>query len=427
MPEETKKPTAEDVKAWLKDEVLPVLKTEVAPIVADIVDERVSKAMEKTAQTANADGVSSAGKDGSEICAADIPLKVRQRKAARYLLALAASRGERKDVAVEFGKRMNDPFVNKALGESSLTTGGFMVPQEMGEYIDSLGATAVMRSLGARVVPIVGGQMLLPAGDSGATMSWVGENQVAGSSQPAGRQVNLTLKKGMVIIPLSNDLLKSAGMAAQDWAEREGRRAYERGEDLAFIRGAGTAYSPMGMLYHVLAANKFNITHAGATATMQEVWTDLGKAILKLANLNVPMVRCAWTFAKRTEWYLKTLLNSLNLPALPEMSSNNTLFGFPFASTTQIPITNDDSGDAADDETEIYFADMESMVIGQEEDVEIEVIRGAAYYDSTSGAVVSGVSQDQTTLVLKRRVDFVSLYQGKDIAVINACDWGTGL
>lgn len=426
MPAEPKKFTDGDVKSWLKDQVLPVLKTEVAPLVADIVDERVNKAIEVN-KAANGGGIASMISGGdTDNRDVEIPLRVRQRKAARYLLALAASRGNR-DAALVFGKRINDPFVNKALGESSLTTGGFMVPQEMGEFIDSLGATAVLRSLGARVVPIVGGQMLLPSGDSGATMNWVGENAVAGSSQPAGRQVNLTLKKGMVVIPLSNDLLKSAGNAAQDWAEREARRAYERGEDLAFIRGAGTENSPMGMLYQVLAANKFNITHAGATATVQEIWTDLGKAILKLANLNVPMVRCAWTMAKRSEWYLKTLLNSLNVSTFPEMSTSKTLFGFPFASTTQIPITNDDSGDASDDESEIYFADMESMVIGQEDEVEIEVMKGAAYYDTATSAVVSGLSQDQTTLVLKRRVDFKSLYQGKDIAVINACDWGTGL
>lgn len=427
MPAEpAKTPTTEDVQKWLKDQVLPVLKTEVAPLVADIVDERVNKALEQT-KAANTDGMASLIAGGEALNTdVDIPLAVRQRKVARYLLALAASQGNR-DAAIAFGKRMNDPFVDKALGESNLTTGGFMIPQEMGEFVDSLGATAVLRSLGARVVPIVGGQMMIPAGDSGATMNWVGENQVAGSSQPGGRQINLSLKKGMVIIPLSNDMLKSAGRAAQDWAEREGRRAYERGEDLAFIRGAGVEYSPRGMLYQVLAANKFNIYHAAAKATVQEIWTDLGKLILKLANGNVPMVRCAWIFAKRTEWYLKTLLNSLNVAVFPEMSSSGTLFGFPFAATTQIPITNDDSGDTDNDESEVYFGDMESLVIGQEDDIEVEVIKGAAYYDSQQGAVVSGVSQDQTTLVLKRRVDFKSLYKGADIAVANAVDWGAGL
>jgi hypothetical protein len=104
--------------------------------------------------------------------------------------------------------------------------------------------------------------------------------------------------------------------------------------------------------------------------------------------------------------------------------STGKLFGFTFGSTTQIPNSLNTSGAGSNDESEVYFGDFDSLVYGETGEVEVEVIKGAAYYDSNSGAVVSGVSLDQTCVVLKKRMDFTSLYDGKDIAVIQSVDWG---
>jgi len=422
MAEESKtNPTVE----MFRKEILPILKSEIEPVVAEIVERQLRKSIEVKpaggAQTTIGD--LGAGKAADVASSDGMDLRTRQRKSARFLLSLAASGGDR-NKALDFAKGMKDEHVTKALGESTGSAGGFLVPQQMGEFIDSLGAQAIVRGiLGARTVPMPLGQISLPRGDSGATMNWVGENTNAPSSQPATGQVVMTAKKAMVVVPISNDLLKDAGAPAQDWVEREARRAYERGEDLAFLRSVGGENSPRGMLSRALAANVFNITHAGATATLAEVYADLGRVVQRLATQNIPMVKCGFAFSKRTEWFLKTLLNANGIPVFADQMAKGQLWGFNYGSTTQIPNNLNTSTAGTNDESDIEFGDFESLVIGDTGELEIDVVKGAAYYDSTSGAVVSGLSQDQTTLVLKKRMDFTSLYDGKDIAILRSVDW----
>lgn len=395
------------------EELKDLLKTEVSPMVAEIVEERMAKVEEEF--NARASGLVAPVQAQSQMVA---PAKTRT--AAQFIRCLARANGDRAQAA-DYAKSCGNETVAKALGTLTGGSGGYLVQPEMGEFIDSLGAGSAVRSLGARVVPMKNGSISLPGGSSGATANWVGENAVAGSSTPAERMVTMNAKKCMVVIPVSNELLEDASGLADQWIEDEGKRAAEEAEDLAFIRGTGSANAPRGMRYRVDSSNLFNITHAAAAATAAEKYADLGRAIQKLANYNVKMLKCGWVMSKRSEWDLRTTMNSLQLPMFQSMD-NGLLFGFPFASTTQIPNNLSVVGSA--DESEIYFADFQSVVIGETKETTLEVVKGAAYYDSDSSAVVSGLSNDQTVVVVRKRVDFTSLHDGKDIAVINACDWG---
>lgn len=342
-------------------------------------------------------------------------------QAARVIRAMAQAKG-RPGEAIDVLNKGGYGQLAKALSEGTGSAGGYMISPQMGEFVDRLSADAIVRRLGARVIPMPRGSITLPGGSSGPTAYWVGENSAMSSSQPTMRTVTLAAKKLAVVIPVSNELLADGGPMVDQWIETEAMTQAALAEDLAFIRGAGGENSPRGMLYRAASANKFSITHAAAAATQAEIHADLGRAINKLASGNVPMVRCGWAMSKRSEWHLKSLLNSLGLPAYDSEMSKGNLRGFPFASTTQIPNNLSVVGSA--DESEIYLADFFSCVIGQTQDVEIKVMDGAAYYDSSSGAVVSGLSNDQTVVVLSKRVDFASLHQGADIAIIQAVDWG---
>jgi HK97 family phage major capsid protein len=233
----------------------------------------------------------------------------------------------------------------------------------------------------------------------------------------------MNAKKLMVVSAVSNEMLNDASGLADEWVQTEAERASARAEDLAFIRGAGTVNSPRGLLFRVAGANTFGITHAGAAATVAEVMLDLGRAISRLANGNVPMERAGWVMSKRTEWFLKTILTATDIRVFSEMEKG-TLLGFPFAGTTQIPNNLNASGAGTNDESELYFADFMSCVIGDTGEYEVKAMDGAAYFDTGSAAIVSGLSQDQTVIVIKRRVDFTSLYEGADIAVVHSVDWG---
>lgn len=390
-----------------------LLASEVAPVVAEIVEERMAKVAEEYSARASSFVLPVQAKG-------NLVAPAKSRTAAQFIRCLALANGN-VSMAEGFAKQTKNDDVIKALGTLTGGSGGYLVQPEMGEFIDSLGAGSAVRSLNARVVPMRNGSISLPGGSTGATANWVGENAVAGSSTPAERMVTMNAKKLMVVIPVSNELLEDASGLADEWIEDEGRRAAEEAEDLAFIRGVGSSNAPRGMYYRADSSNMFNITHAAAAATGAEIYADLGRAIQKLANYNVKMLRCGWCFSKRTEWHLRTKMNSFELPMFQSMN-NGLLFGFPFASTTQIPNNLSIVGSA--DESEVYFADFQSVVIGETRETTLEVMKGAAYYDSDSSAVVSGLSNDQTVVVIRKRVDFTSLHDGKDIAVIKAVDWG---
>jgi HK97 family phage major capsid protein len=311
--------------------------------------------------------------------------------------------------------------VAKALGESTGAGGGFLLQPEQGEYIESLTAGAAVRQLGPRVIPMPSGSITLPAGDGSATAYWSAESTNVSSSEPSARQVNMSAKRLTVIVPLSNELLRDSGGMAEAWVEDEAKKAATEAEDLAFIRGDGDENAPRGMLYRATSGNKFDITHAAASATSDEIYVDLGKAIRKLADNDIPMIRPGWVMSKRSEWKIRTLLNDLAIPIFKSEMDGGRLFGFPFASTTQIPNNLDTSSDGDDDESEIYFADFYSVVIGQTGGVEMSVHDAASYYNGSS--VVSGLSRYETVVRLVYRVDFSSLHEGKDIAVIQSVDW----
>lgn len=395
------------------DQLKDLLKTEVGPLVVEIIEERMAAVEE-------AYKAQQAGLVAPVHAQTQLVQPAKTRTAAQFIRCLALANGNRED-ALEYAKATKNEDVTKALGTLTGGSGGYLVQPEMGEFIDSLGAGSAVRSLNAREVPMKNGSISLPGGSSGATANWVGENAVAGSSTPGERMVTMNAKKLMVVIPVSNELLEDASGLADEWIEDEGKRAAEEAEDLAFIRGVGSANAPRGMRYRVDASNLFNITHAAAAATGAEIYADLGRAIEKLANYNIKMIRCGWAFSKRTEWHLRTKMNSFEVPIFQSMDKG-LLFGFPFASTTQIPNNLSVVGSA--DESEVYFADFQSAVIGETKETTLEVMKGAAYYDSDSSAVVSGLSNDQTVVVVRKRVDFTSLHDGKDIAVINAVDWG---
>lgn len=404
--------TKEELAAFIKD----VVKEAAGADIKDLVSEAMAKALEQ----------SNASQKGLDTIMARLDQQNQEKeraslRAARVVRAMAAAKGN-PDRAADFLKQWGHEPLGKALAEGTGSSGGYLLSPVMGEFVERLTADAIVRQLGARVLPLPNGTMTMPAGSTGATANWTGEGAVAGSSQPSLRSVTLAAKKLKVVVPVNNELLADAGNAADMWVEDEAKTAAALAEDLAFIRGTGVSTSPKGLRYWAQSGNVFNITHQAAAATLEEIVADLGRAISKLADNDVKMLRCGWAMSKRTEWRLRTMLNSFGVFAFKDEMDSGRLLGFPFASTTQIPNNLSVVGSA--DESEVYFADFYSCVIGERQGIEMNVYEGGAYYDSDTSAVVSGISQDQTVVTLSERVDFASLHQGYDIAVINAVDWG---
>ena len=338
-------------------------------------------------------------------------------RAARYIRALAAAKGDPVRAAKLAKEKWHDEILAASLSTSTLEDGGALVPDEyVDEVIDLLRAKTVVRRMGATSAPMTG-SLSMPYLSEGSTASYVGETKNITASQQKFGMLQLTDKKLAALVPVSNDLLRNASPRADQIVRNDMVRSMSLREDLAFIRGDGTENTPKGMRYWAKSANVFTATQAGAKATVEEVIADLGKAVRLLEEGIVPMESLAWAMTPRVKWFLYTLVNSNGNYVFKDEMDKGTLLTFPMASTTQIP----NNLGVGTNESELYLFDASTLVIGENSSIIIDVFEGGAYFDGS--AVVSGISTDQTVVRAIAKHDFGARYRGQEIVVLTN-KWG---
>ena len=177
-------------------------------------------------------------------------------------------------------------------------------------------------------------------------------------------------------------------------------------EDLAFISGPGTSYTPKGMKNWALAANTFN---ASGTVDIPHITTDLGTCIANLLNANVKVTleTGGWIFNPFTFVFLKTLRNpTTGQFAFPEMQGPApTLLGYKAAYTSQISHSL-----YSGSQSEFYFVNFADAVIAESANLVLDVSSEASYTDAASGLLVSAYTQDQTVIRVIEENDFAMRY-----------------
>jgi HK97 family phage major capsid protein len=285
--------------------------------------------------------------------------------------------------------------VVKALAAGSASAGGFIVPPEYStDIIELLTAKTAVRRLNARTVPM-NGTVSVPKLASGGTAAYTGENANITPSEQTFAMLVLTAKTLAALVPISNSLLRWSSPAADSIVRDDLVTQMSVREDLAFIRGDGLSNTPRGIRYWTAAANVF----ATAGTSLANITTDLGAAILRLENANIPMTTPGWMMAPRTWNSLMTIRDSNGNYAWRDEMLQGRLWGHPFVYTTQIP-TNLGGGA----ESELYLVDFAQAVIGESTDLVIDASSEAAYYDGS--AVVAAFSKDQTVIRAIAQHDF---------------------
>jgi HK97 family phage major capsid protein len=305
--------------------------------------------------------------------------------------------------------------VTRALATSTGQAGGFIVPPDyMAEVIELLRPATVVRASGPRVVPMPRGAMTIPKLVAGATGSYQGENGTIAASQPSFGQVQASFKKLTVLVPVSNDMVRYANPAVDAIVRDDIVLSLARTEDKAFLRGDGTQGTPRGFRSFVSSGNTIASTASyGLTTVVQE----LGAAILKLKNANVPMIAPVWFMAPRTEEYLLNLQNSNGFFVFRDEMLRGVIRSYPYRTTTQIP-TNLGSGA---DESEIYLVDTAQAMILDSMQLQLSVSLEGSYTDG-SGASVSAFSNDQTIIRAIAEHDF-QMRHDEAIALVAGVKW----
>lgn len=310
----------------------------------------------------------------------------------------------------------------KALAAGDAASGGFLVPEEYStELIEFLRARSVVRRMGAVSIPISGaGTLNIPKLTSGSTAAYIGENVNIGKSEQQFGQLKLSFKKLAVLTPISNDLIRYSSPGADQVVRQDLVEGMRVKEDEKFIRGDGTDGAPKGLLNWATGSNKIA---ANGTVNLSNTFEDLGKLVLALQEGNVPMTTPGWIWAPRTEQFLQTALNANGVPAFRDEMQGGTLWGFPYANTTSIPITLDTTGAGSDDESEIYFVDFGQAIIGESADLQVSASDTAAYHDGSN--VIAAYSQDQTVIRAIAEHDF-GMRHSEAISVLTGVDWAPG-
>ncbi len=393
-----------------KSDVEKLIRELIGNQLADLRKEIEGVTQQQEKQTGNMDWAFSEG-------AVKVPEQPKKGvRAARWLRAMAACKGDTQAASKLALEKYHDVEVSKALAESLFEGGGAIVPDEyVAEVVDLLTAQVVVRRLGAQPLPMNSGSLTMPFLSSGTSAYYVGENKNITVSEPEFGQLQLSAKKLAALVPISNDLLRDSSPAVDTIVRNDLVRTIGLREDLAFIRDDGTENKPKGMRHWAPTANVFN----RAGSTLANVISDLGKMVRLLEEADVPMTNPGWIFTPRTKWFLLTLLDSNGNKVFWDEMMQGSLFTFPFATTTQIP-NNLTSPQA--DTSEVYFADFASLIIGENTQLLVDVFPGGAYHDGTN--VVSGISSDQTVMRVLERHDFGARYRGKEVAVLTT-DWGS--
>lgn len=293
--------------------------------------------------------------------------------------------------------------------------GNLIPPQWSMEFIELLRNKPVIRSI-ASVIPNPTGSLTLRRQTSAATAYWVGEGISITPSKPGLGLMNFLRKKLAALCVASNDLLRySVGplaIPADQMILNDLLLVVALAEDLAFIRGDGTQYSPRGIRNLALSGQVF----AQTGTTLAAIDADYAKALrlLEEANILIEPDSIHWLMVPRTYYGLWNAAPATDAGARPyrdglrnvsKEAPQGRVLNYAAHKTNQIP-KNLGGGT---NESETYCVHGPSLWIADTLNVQVDVFPGGAYQDGA--AVVSGISNDETPIRVLRETDFNMRYQ----------------
>ena len=304
-----------------------------------------------------------------------------------------------------------------AQAAGSAEGGGLLILDDMAsEVIELLRSFSVLRQIGARSVNIPRGTLRTPKITSGVSSGYVGEGKRIPSSQMKVGQVSLVARKLASLVVLTSELGAFAGdidaILLDDMLASIGTT-----EDKAFLFGSGVENEPKGITNWALAANKFDATQGGGSATLTEVQADLRKAEELLLSADVPMRTPVWIMSPRSRLFLRDLRDTEDRGVFgDEMRQSATINGRKFFETNNI--RNDLGGGT---ESLVILVDSSEIIIGDVQQVSIDRTNTATV--QIDGVDISLFEHDMAAIRIRQWNDLI-LRHDVSAAVIEAIKWG---
>ncbi|WP_425855832.1 phage major capsid protein [Aeromonas veronii] len=311
---------------------------------------------------------------------------------ARMAMAVAAGKGDLQLAEQFAAKEIGDQQVAMAISTAA-GSGGALIPENLhSEVIELLRPKTIVRKLGARVLPLPNGNLSMPSLTGGATSGYVGEGKDVRATASSFGDVKLSAKTMITMVPISNQLIGRAGYNVEQLVLGDCIASMAVREDKGFLRDDGTNDTPTGFKPVATAAGRVIEWSGEATLTTIDIYLD--KLILQLMNSDSMMISPGWGMSPRTWMKLFGLRDGNGNKVYPEMASG-LLKGYPIAHTNTIP-ANLGTGQ---NESEIYFADWNDVVIGEQDNMTVDFSTEATYVDA-DGNLVSAFARNQSLIRL---------------------------
>jgi HK97 family phage major capsid protein len=238
------------------------------------------------------------------------------------------------------------------------TTGnsGSIVPDDFlaTEYIGLMRNSMVIQKLGARVLPNLRGDTVIPKALTAHTAQWIGQGEALTPADATFGSITLTPKHVGALTSVSRQLLQQSNPAVEALIRDDFVQVVSLAVDKALIDGDGVN-EPMGIL------ERTGVGHAVQTGSLSTVnWDAVLTVLEKLALVNASPN--AWVTHPSVATVLRGTLKDTGLPGY--LMENGQLAGLPVAVTNQISA-------AAANDGRMIVGDFSQIVIGQWGSVDI--------------------------------------------------------
>lgn len=233
---------------------------------------------------------------------------------------------------------------------------GSIVPDDFlaTEYIGLMRNSMVVKQLGARVLPNLRGDTVIPKALTAHTAQWIGQGEALTPADATFGSVTLTPKHVGGLTSVSRQLLQQSNPAIESLIRDDFVQVVSLAVDKALIDGNGVT-EPMGILART------GVGHAVQTGTLATVdWEAVLTIMEKLALVNA--TPNAWVTHPSVATVLRSTLKDSGLPGY--LMENGQLAGLPVAVTNQISA-------AAANDGRLILGDFSQIVIGQWGSVDI--------------------------------------------------------
>ncbi len=321
----------------------------------------------------------------------------------------------------------------RALGSHTLGSGAALISPEYASFIiDYRHPKSVVRALVSRL-PMGKGGLEIPFMSDAATAEYTGENTGVNASQPEDARLVLARKILQGVIAMSRELVAESDYDVDAFYLQHLAKRMNTREDLALIRGDGTANTPRGMKYWIEQSSAGGEAHAKArtldtgavtvsTITDDALWLP---QIVEDSDVDLTPDGGAYIMSVRDYYGLAKQRNATTqMEIWPELRLSQ-FYGYKLRRSPQIPKTlaGDASGTGTGNKSELYFGEMPSFFVADTKILEVNAYDGGTYKDST-GTLQSGITNREIVITADQSGDFGAAERGAEGSMLTSVDWG---